>query len=73
MGPTWRNCCSPKVTVSSARGVTARKLERRFRWMVRQVVATVDETQRVGDAKRPKREAAFVQARLEAMQHALTA
>ncbi len=43
--------------------------ERRFRWMVRQVLVTVDETHRVakGDGKRPKREAAFVEARLDAM------
>jgi DNA-binding transcriptional regulator GbsR (MarR family) len=45
--------------------------ERRFRWMVRQVVATVDETHRIaesdGKKKRPKLEAAFVDARLEAM------
>jgi DNA-binding transcriptional regulator GbsR (MarR family) len=45
--------------------------ERRFRWMVRQVVATVDETRRIaesdGKKKRPKLEAAFVEARLDAM------
>ena len=43
--------------------------ERRFRWMVRQVVATVDETRRVAKSqgKRPKREAEFVDARLDAM------
>jgi DNA-binding transcriptional regulator GbsR (MarR family) len=45
--------------------------ERRFRWMVRQVVATVDETRRVaesdGKTKRPKLEAAFIEARLDAM------
>jgi DNA-binding transcriptional regulator GbsR (MarR family) len=43
--------------------------ERRFRWMVRQVVATVDETRRVakGQGKRAKAEAAFVDARLDAM------
>jgi len=43
--------------------------ERRFRWMVRQVVATVDETRRVakGQSKRAKREADFVDARLDAM------
>jgi DNA-binding transcriptional regulator GbsR (MarR family) len=45
--------------------------ERRFRWMVRQVVATVDETRRIaesdGKTKRPKLEVAFIEARLEAM------
>jgi DNA-binding transcriptional regulator GbsR (MarR family) len=43
--------------------------ERRFRWMVRQVVATVDETRRVamGQEKRPKADAVFVDARLDAM------
>jgi DNA-binding transcriptional regulator GbsR (MarR family) len=45
--------------------------ERRFRWMVRQVVATVDETRRIaepgGKKKRTKLETAFVEARLEAM------
>jgi DNA-binding transcriptional regulator GbsR (MarR family) len=43
--------------------------ERRFRWMVRQVVATVDETREVAKAqgKRPKAEAAFVDSRLDAM------
>ncbi len=43
--------------------------ERRFRWMVRQILVTVDETHRVAreDGKRPKAEAAFVDARLEAM------
>jgi DNA-binding transcriptional regulator GbsR (MarR family) len=45
--------------------------ERRFRWMVRQVVATVDETRRIADsdgkAKRPKVDAAFIEARLDAM------
>jgi len=43
--------------------------ERRFRWMVRQVVATVDETREVakGQGKRPKVEAAFVDSRLDAM------
>src|SRR5687768_17051218 len=38
--------------------------ERRFRWMVRQIVATVDETRQVADAEgkktRPKLERAFV-------------
>ena len=45
--------------------------ERRFRWMVRQVVDTVDETRRIAEAggkkKRPKLEAAFIEARLDAM------
>jgi DNA-binding transcriptional regulator GbsR (MarR family) len=45
--------------------------ERRFRWMVRQVVNTVDETRRItesdGKTKRPKLEAAFIEARLDAM------
>jgi DNA-binding transcriptional regulator GbsR (MarR family) len=45
--------------------------ERRFRWMARQVVATVDETRRMaepdGQKKRPKLEAAFIAARLDAM------
>ena len=43
--------------------------ERRFRWMVRQVVATVDETREVakGQGKRARAEAAFVDSRLEAM------
>lgn len=43
--------------------------ERRFRWMVRQVVATVDETREVarGQGKRAKAEAAFVDSRLDAM------
>ena len=43
--------------------------ERRFRWMVRQVVATVDETREVakGQGKRTRAEAAFVAARLDAM------
>ncbi|HVL81762.1 MAG TPA: MarR family transcriptional regulator [Actinomycetota bacterium] len=43
--------------------------ERRFRWMVRQVVATVDETRRVADADgtSSKQEAAFVEGRLEEM------
>ncbi len=43
--------------------------ERRFRWMVRQIVATVDETRRVaedeGKKKRPKLETAFIDARLD--------
>lgn len=43
--------------------------ERRFRWMVRQIIVTVDETKQVAKAegKRPKAEAAFVDARLDAM------
>lgn len=43
--------------------------ERRFRWMVRQVLATVDETRRVakGEGRRAKSRAAFVDARLDAM------
>lgn len=43
--------------------------ERRFRWMVRQIVATVDETRRVAkeEGKRPRAEAIFVDARLDAM------
>jgi DNA-binding transcriptional regulator GbsR (MarR family) len=43
--------------------------ERRFRWMVRQVVATVDETREVakGQGKRAKPDAAFVDSRLDAM------
>jgi DNA-binding transcriptional regulator GbsR (MarR family) len=45
--------------------------ERRFRWMVRQVVDTVDETRRIaepdGKKKRSKLETAFIEARLDAM------
>jgi DNA-binding transcriptional regulator GbsR (MarR family) len=44
--------------------------ERRFRWMARQVVATIDETRRTAesdDEKRPKLETAFIEARLDAM------
>jgi len=45
--------------------------ERRFRWMVRQVVDTVDETRRLASSedkkKRTKLEAAFINARLDAM------
>jgi DNA-binding transcriptional regulator GbsR (MarR family) len=45
--------------------------ERRFRWMARQVVATVDETRVLmtsgDDHDRTKHEAAFIQARLDAM------
>jgi DNA-binding transcriptional regulator GbsR (MarR family) len=40
--------------------------ERRFRWMVRQIVATVDETRNVAkDEKRSKADASFVNARLD--------
>jgi DNA-binding transcriptional regulator GbsR (MarR family) len=45
--------------------------ERRFRWMARQVVATVDETRLIAESddekKRPKLETAFIEARLDAM------
>lgn len=43
--------------------------ERRFRWMVRQIIATVDETRRVemDEGKRSKSDAAFVAGRLEHM------
>jgi len=43
--------------------------ERRFRWMVRQVLATVEETREVakGQGKRARAEAAFVDSRLDAM------
>jgi DNA-binding transcriptional regulator GbsR (MarR family) len=45
--------------------------ERRFRWMVRQVVDTVDQTRRIagseGTKNRTKLETAFVEARLDAM------
>jgi DNA-binding transcriptional regulator GbsR (MarR family) len=43
--------------------------ERRFRWMVRQIIATVDETRLVAksEGKRPKSETAFVDSRLDAM------
>lgn len=43
--------------------------ERRFRWMVRQILVTVDETGRVAssEGRRSKSAAAFVEARLEAM------
>src|SRR5204862_6072037 len=45
--------------------------ERRFRWMARQVVATVDETRRLAvsedEKKRPKLETALVEARLDSM------
>jgi DNA-binding transcriptional regulator GbsR (MarR family) len=43
--------------------------ERRFRWMVRQILASVDETRRVaeGEEKRSESEAAFVEERLDAM------
>jgi DNA-binding transcriptional regulator GbsR (MarR family) len=42
--------------------------ERRFRWMVRQIVATVDETRNVPtDEKRSKADGSFVNARLDAI------
>ncbi len=43
--------------------------ERRFRWMVRQIVASVDETRRVAKSSGdlPESEAQFVDARLDAM------
>ncbi len=42
--------------------------QRRFRWMVRQIVATVDETRSLAkDEKRPKADASFVNARLDAI------
>jgi len=43
--------------------------ERRFRWMVRQIIATVDETRHVepDDRKGRKAEAAFVEGRLDHM------
>ena len=43
--------------------------ERRFRWMVRQILVTVDETKQrtKAEGKRPKDEARFVDERLEAM------
>src|SRR5918999_2278981 len=43
--------------------------ERRFRWMVRQILASVAETRRVaeGEGGAPKPDAAFVEARLDAM------
>ena len=43
--------------------------ERRFRWMVRQIIMTVDETKETAKAegKRPKAEKEFVDARLDAM------
>lgn len=47
--------------------------ERRFRWMARQIIATVDETRRVAQAefdakkKRPKLETAFIEARLDSL------
>ncbi len=43
--------------------------ERRFRWMVRQIVVSVDETRRVAknEGERPESEAAFVDDRLDAM------
>ncbi len=44
-------------------------MERRFRWNLRQLVATVEETQRAASQETParRREAAFVAQRLEAM------
>ncbi len=42
--------------------------ERRFRWMVRQIIITADETRRVAaEDKRPKQEQAFIDARLDAI------
>ena len=43
--------------------------ERRFRWMVRQMVSSVDETRRIAteEGERTKEEAAFVDARLDAI------
>jgi DNA-binding transcriptional regulator GbsR (MarR family) len=43
--------------------------ERRFRWMVKQIIVTVDETRRVAksEGRLPKKEAAFVDGRLDAM------
>lgn len=43
--------------------------ERRFRWMVRQIISTVDETRRIAESegKTSKAEAAFIDARLDAM------
>lgn len=43
--------------------------ERRFRWMVRQIIATVDETRRVAksEGRRSRAETEFVDARLDAM------
>lgn len=43
--------------------------ERRFRWMVRQIIATVDETRRVAatDGRRSKEATTFVESRLEHM------
>jgi DNA-binding transcriptional regulator GbsR (MarR family) len=43
--------------------------ERRFRWMVRQIIVTADETQRVAkdEGKRSKQEASFIDARLDAI------
>lgn len=43
--------------------------ERRFRWMVRQIIVTVDETKHVAETegKRPRKEAAFIETRLDAM------
>jgi DNA-binding transcriptional regulator GbsR (MarR family) len=43
--------------------------ERRFRWMVKQIIITVDETRRVAEEERnrSKADAAFIDARLDAM------
>lgn len=43
--------------------------ERRFRWMVRQIIVTVDETKEVAKAegKRPKKDAEFIESRLDTM------
>lgn len=43
--------------------------ERRFRWMVRQIIVTVDETKQVAKAegKRPKKHAEFIESRLDTM------
>jgi DNA-binding transcriptional regulator GbsR (MarR family) len=43
--------------------------ERRFRWMVRQIIVTVDETKQFAktEGKRPKAKAEFVDSRLDAM------
>jgi HTH-type transcriptional regulator, glycine betaine synthesis regulator len=43
--------------------------ERRFRWMVRQIIVTADETRRVAmaEGKRTKADAAFIDARLDAI------
>ena len=41
--------------------------ERRFRWMVRQIVVSVDETRRVANSEGGDADAAFVEERLDAM------